>query len=441
MPRQLWKFALYFLVFIITAPTVWATESKAIHHGIDTSRNNAIIEVNLSSPKESKQKFSCGSAGLAPCAIVLIQSGASHVIQVKNNSTKVIARNITLRIAGTALENNLIVTNTCGSVAPKSSCTITVQPKNVVVGPTAVNIQGDNTAAVPAIVSVVAAATTLSVSPGTPQTLDTSTVSSSITFTVTNTGTVIAENVHMTTSMTLSFNSNTCSNINPGDTCTFNVSSVTPEVPGRISIQGTNTNAVLTPYIGISHGGGLVFSRVLGTPVGMATVKMVTPSDLNTNSQWIPTLYTAEVGVYVDSLSPCDGKNDGSCNTGKITTCLTTDNAGCIQSPGASISISDYAAGQCDQYSGGGFNDWYLPAICEWSNLDNSCTGQNIYTNLALTGLGGFADSYWSSTEALQTFALQRAWRQIFTPTASQADSNKHLDIGLRCVRQEVVTP
>lgn len=56
---------------------------------------------------------------------------------------------------------------------------------------------------------------------------------------------------------------------------------------------------------------------------------------------------------------------------------------------------------QCDNYTGGGFTDWYLPSK-EELNL--------IFTNLMQKGLGNFrADWYWSSTETDGS-----AWEQEF---------------------------
>ena len=53
-----------------------------------------------------------------------------------------------------------------------------------------------------------------------------------------------------------------------------------------------------------------------------------------------------------------------------------------------------YAAKLCKDYQGGGFNDWFLPAIDQLSNL---------YSQRNVLG-GGFSDNYWSSTESTPIF-------------------------------------
>ena len=77
---------------------------------------------------------------------------------------------------------------------------------------------------------------------------------------------------------------------------------------------------------------------------------------------------------------------------------------------------SDYAAGLCRNYNGGGFNDWYLPSKDElnylWENLADS---DGDYFNSGPTdpnNLGGFAyNIYWSSTE----YDNSDAWKKNFS--------------------------
>lgn len=62
-----------------------------------------------------------------------------------------------------------------------------------------------------------------------------------------------------------------------------------------------------------------------------------------------------------------------------------------------------YAAGLASLHNGGGFTDWYLPAIFELTLCYNSAA----IVNYILGGLNGFAlSSYWSSTEHSSTNAL-----------------------------------
>ena len=80
------------------------------------------------------------------------------------------------------------------------------------------------------------------------------------------------------------------------------------------------------------------------------------------------------------------------------------------------------AAAICAAYTGGSFNDWYLPSIEELNKM---------YLNLDQQGLGGFAiDGYWSSTE----FDFNNAWFQSFY-NGYQNFSSKTSDGIVRAVR------
>ena len=68
-----------------------------------------------------------------------------------------------------------------------------------------------------------------------------------------------------------------------------------------------------------------------------------------------------------------------------------------------------YAAGLCKAYNAGGYTDWYLPALDELQQCNNS--RQTINTVLGSTN--GFQSSdYWSSTE--NNFYFNSAWTRNF---------------------------
>lgn len=82
--------------------------------------------------------------------------------------------------------------------------------------------------------------------------------------------------------------------------------------------------------------------------------------------------------------------------------------------------VTDYAAGLCQQYAGGGYTDWFLPAKNQLNCL---------YANQ--TVVGGFSAAfYWSSTE----FDANFAWSQNFF-NGNQDLRFKGGTFRVRCVR------
>ncbi len=137
-----------------------------------------------------------------------------------------------------------------------------------------------------------------------------------------------------------------------------------------LNITASSTALVL----GDSFGGGTV--ACLGGAPFMNLIAATT--DNNAGIQWYNGTYTT-TGAGSD--------NDGFTNTNEIVT-----------SQGAVITA--YAAGLCQQYAGGGYHDWFLPAKNQLNCL---------YTNK--TVVGGFSAAvYWSSTEG----GAASAWSQLF---------------------------
>jgi hypothetical protein len=147
-----------------------------------------------------------------------------------------------------------------------------------------------------------------------------------------------------------------------------------------IAVSGTfpNFTVALAPptthYVGEFFGGGIVFYVFDNGQHGL----IASPADLGTVSPWhtSPSSNTSATSYY-----------DGSSNTSDIVA---------VQGSGA------YAAKLCDDYSAGGFSDWYLPSLWELNLLFQN--GFMVSFKLAndsnpgttpLTATG----SYWSSTQ------------------------------------------
>ena len=138
-------------------------------------------------------------------------------------------------------------------------------------------------------------------------------------------------------------------------------------------------------YIGELYGGGIVISvwKVAGVEHGLiASLKNMTKLSAPTD-QFIWTT-SAKAAIAVPSpfaSSPYDGQIN--------TTAILAQNGNAL----------DTAAYICDQYSYGGFSDWYLPAIWELE----SCYSTADIVNAILGPTDGFKFGvnviYWSSTE------------------------------------------
>ena len=90
---------------------------------------------------------------------------------------------------------------------------------------------------------------------------------------------------------------------------------------------------------------------------------------------------------------------------------------------------TSYAAGLARAYSGGGYDDWFLPSKDELAQIyTNKAT---INTTASANGGSNFAlDNYWSSTE----YDSNGAWKQSFG-NGSQGGNNKNGTKNVRAVR------
>lgn len=135
--------------------------------------------------------------------------------------------------------------------------------------------------------------------------------------------------------------------------------------------------------IGKLLGGGIVVAEWNESGVQKALVASLT--NLSTGLQWtVPAFQTTLIGATAQN------SYDGFGNTNAIITQTTVP---------ADVT---YAAGIARLFGGGGFTDWYLPAILEL----NMCYNSAAIVNKILGSLNGFIlASYWSSTEYSSTNA------------------------------------
>jgi len=117
------------------------------------------------------------------------------------------------------------------------------------------------------------------------------------------------------------------------------------------------------------------------------------------------------------------------------------------------LNPSTYAAGLCSNYSIQGYNDWYLPSICEMGydalSKGSGCGTQltpliqNIISNLKDNGIiPSVAGTYWSSTKYINTsgdpqFDYLDAWYMFYSGSTGEQDFfNKWIPQGVRCSRE-----
>lgn len=290
---------------------------------------------------------------------------------------------------------------------------------------------------------------------------------------ITNTGAVTAMDVNYTLAPALPAGTTvsplSCGNIPAGGTCELTVTpgntptaaaNIAP-VPSVLTAQGGNTpTAVSSNLIVLTYGnryqGGFVFSiddstvdtMSVGGKVAAFTDQappfpngIIWSSDGTggTATDSIPGIdETSSEGAPSPALpmpNPlnfvgCNGATDGLCNVGNIFKQYPT------------IPTGEYAAGLCSATIAG-FNDWYLPAICEMGFGITQCgtqaspTLQNMQSNLVDNGdVGSLAGLYWDSTE-LSGSPQGNAWVQFFATGggSSQFFGSKASPSGVRCVR------
>ena len=90
-------------------------------------------------------------------------------------------------------------------------------------------------------------------------------------------------------------------------------------------------------------------------------------------------------------------------------------------SSSVSDTTADYAAKLCDDYTYGGYNDWFLPSIEEL---------RYIYENLYSKSIGTWSGYYWSSTES-----GVNAWNYYFIYDQIGGNASRDLRYYVRAIR------
>lgn len=219
--------------------------------------------------------------------------------------------------------------------------------------------------------------------------------------------------------------------ITPGATATA-LEGLAP-IPSSLAVSGTNTtNTVTSDIIVLTYGniyqGGYVFAIDDSTPL-TGSVGGKVAGLLNVGSfQWTDTGST--------NIPGADSITDGKTNTDEI-----VGDVSCTSVPGSC------AAYQCRIiFAGGGYTDWFLPAICEMgpdsggpgcpANTPNMVDNLSFLRDFACVGVQCLSGTYWSSTEFLVA-PSSHAWRQDFAPGvgSNQGTSIKTNIFGVRCSR------
>ena len=151
---------------------------------------------------------------------------------------------------------------------------------------------------------------------------------------------------------------------------------------------GDLLSLVIGGNIGKQLGGGIVVSEWDENGVHKALIASLT------NLSSLPWTTSSYNGILIGSTA--QSFSDGSENTEAI-----------ILQTGAPAA-NTYAAGIARGHTGGGFSDWYLPAVWEL----NMCYNSAVIVNRILGLTNGFLTNnyYWSSTES----TLNVAWVQGF---------------------------
>lgn len=342
----------------------------------------------------------------SPLSLTL--NGPTGQLTITNNSTDVAATNIASNFTGTALDGLVTETgNTCTSVAPGGSCTLTYTPGNTLVPETNFTIQGSNTNALTAAIAIESGSTLTAINP------TSGAASGGTGFTLTGTGLTGATSV-------------TFDGVPATSVAVVNSTTVTGVTPAHA--VGAVDVVIDTPAGGATLANGYTYAAtVVGQPAFGGTIAclngglnnlIAATADNSTGIQWGG--FGTAVGVDARSHT------DGASNTAAIVVAL--GNNGGIP----------YAAQLCDEFevdSQGNtpceaenvcYDDWFLPA---GNNL--TVTGQLncLYENRG--GIGSFASAfYWSSTEDSANFA----WLQGIG-SGFQFDVNKSYARRVRCVR------
>jgi hypothetical protein len=337
--------------------------------------------------------------------LTLTRNGLTGTLTINNTSLIVAATNITSDFTGTALEGNVTETgNTCASVAPQSSCTLTYTPGSTVVAQTSFPIQGSNTNAVTAAMQIEALTiNTVNPSPGP--------ASGGTGVTLTGTG--------FTGATSLTFGGTAATSLNV--VSSTSVTAVTPaHATGAVDVVITTPAGTATKTNGFTYETTAVGQSAYGGTIAC----------LNSGNNLIAATADNSIGIQWGGLGTttnATSTTDGTTNTATIVTVVGTNGG----TPYAAQLCSNYeidSQGNTPCESGNTcYNDWFLPA---GNNIAASGQLNCLFTNRV--AIGGFLASafYWSSTEA----DVNNGWLQDFN-VGGQGFGLKNATNRVRCVR------
>lgn len=271
-------------------------------------------------------------------------------------------------------------------------------------------------------------------------------------FTIENQGPVTATGIACLTSDSASIASivcNGCENIANGDTCTVTITPTgTPSaavadnimpMPVTLTIEGNNTNT-LSPTVNVLTYGsfyqaGWLFS-IIETENPSESIGGTVAAEEDSAAQKTTTYSPGDQNT---TNAMYDGFN-GLANTNAMVAHYGQDET--------------YSATVCTDYAGGGYNDWYLPAICQMgfggSDEGFGCGDApgsipNIQFNLLIINDNqnfnfntDEGSAYWSST-ASEKPSPQNAWAQTFAIAGEPGNQFNSIGVGgvfgIRCVR------
>lgn len=392
---------------------------------------------------------------VTPTSVSVVQGGSSQEITITNNGP-VDAYSVQVKKQPGLGVN---ISGSCASplspTSPNNTCKLTITSGSLA-GTTDATIAGRNTNEITERITVIpAAATTLDVSLVSPPPAVISVNGSvGVALSIENKGSNTAYNVVpiLPSGWTGVNASTSCGDIEPGqaNACTLTFNATKPNIANIIQFKADNSSAASSPYVAFRYEGALVFS-VSGTSPN-AIAKVVADNDalvggirwdadgncgpFNPCSQ-LTNAWDANHGqdqpVVPGSTNPNNTGTNGPGNTFQIFSVLNGQN-------GNTNNPANYAAAACTTYVDGGYTDWYLPAVCEWSNEGNvgyTCSIPNIYANLISLGFITLAsDYYWSSTERSGFSASFDAMALNFSSLPPAMSSiPKIATFRIRCVR------
>jgi hypothetical protein len=159
-------------------------------------------------------------------------------------------------------------------------------------------------------------------------------------------------------------------------------------------------------FVGDFYGGGIIVSA-WKYPSNVFNYLVMSLEDISTSSAW---------SNISSGVSGATSEHNGISNTNNII---------------AQSGHTNSAAKLCDDYVGGGFNDWYLPSITELNYGFN--TGQIVDSVL---GTDKLIESYWTSTEIDSTKAYSYSFSSSVNKKTSINMSSKDGIFKIRPFRQ-----